>query len=112
MRLNRDSRARRACSSTIAEYVGLIARDRLDLMKEGETIYRIEAAKRRYLASFAAIADRLLVADRLGVLSSRAARSHCVQLTFSTFYLPCLSTSTAIDTAALKARVGELRRYL
>lgn len=25
-----------------AEYVGLIARDRLDLMKEGETIYRLE----------------------------------------------------------------------
>lgn len=27
------------------EYVGLVARDRLDLMKEGETIYRIEPAK-------------------------------------------------------------------
>ena len=27
------------------EYVGLIARDRLDLMKEGETIYRIEPPK-------------------------------------------------------------------
>lgn len=28
------------------EYVGLIARDRLDLMKEGETIFRLDAAKR------------------------------------------------------------------
>ena len=28
-----------------AEYVGLIARDRLDLMKEGETIYRLEQPK-------------------------------------------------------------------
>ena len=27
------------------EYVGLIARDRLDLMKEGETIYRFEPPK-------------------------------------------------------------------
>ena len=27
------------------EYVGLVARDRLDLMKDGETIYRIEAPK-------------------------------------------------------------------
>lgn len=27
------------------EYVGLIARDRLDLMKEGETIYRIDPPK-------------------------------------------------------------------
>jgi cell division protein FtsB len=27
------------------EYVGLIARDRLDLMKEGETIYRIDPIK-------------------------------------------------------------------
>lgn len=27
------------------EYVGLIARDRLDLMKEGETIYRIDPVK-------------------------------------------------------------------
>ncbi|TCO93552.1 septum formation initiator [Chthoniobacter flavus] len=27
------------------EYVGLIARDRLDLMKENETIYRIDPAK-------------------------------------------------------------------
>ena len=27
------------------EYVGLIARDRLDLMKEGETIYRFDPAK-------------------------------------------------------------------
>lgn len=27
------------------EYVGLIARDRLDLMKEGETIYRLDAPK-------------------------------------------------------------------
>ncbi len=27
------------------EYVGLIARDRLDLMKEGETIYRLDGAK-------------------------------------------------------------------
>ena len=27
------------------EYIGLIARDRLDLMKEGETIYRIEQPK-------------------------------------------------------------------
>ncbi len=27
------------------EYVGLIARDRLDLMKEGETIYRLEPDK-------------------------------------------------------------------
>jgi cell division protein FtsB len=27
------------------EYVGLVARDRLDLMKEGETIYRIEPPK-------------------------------------------------------------------
>jgi cell division protein FtsB len=27
------------------EYVGLVARDRLDLMKEGETIYRIDPPK-------------------------------------------------------------------
>ena len=27
------------------EYVGLVARDRLDLMKEGETIYRLEPPK-------------------------------------------------------------------
>ena len=27
------------------EYVGLIARDRLDLMKEGETIYRLDGPK-------------------------------------------------------------------
>ena len=27
------------------EYVGLIARDRLDLMREGETIYRLEGPK-------------------------------------------------------------------
>ena len=27
------------------EYIGIIARDRLDLMKEGETIYRIDAPK-------------------------------------------------------------------
>jgi cell division protein FtsB len=27
------------------EYVGLIARDRLDLMKDGETIYRIDPVK-------------------------------------------------------------------
>ena len=27
------------------EYIGLVARDRLDLMKEGETIYRIEPPK-------------------------------------------------------------------
>jgi len=27
------------------EYVALVARDRLDLMKEGETIYRLEPAK-------------------------------------------------------------------
>ena len=27
------------------EYVSLVARDRLDLMKEGETIYRLEAPK-------------------------------------------------------------------
>ncbi|MHA3769918.1 FtsB family cell division protein [Verrucomicrobiota bacterium sgz303538] len=27
------------------EYVGLIARDRLDLMKEGETIYRLDLPK-------------------------------------------------------------------
>ena len=27
------------------EYIGIIARDRLDLMKEGETIYRIEPPK-------------------------------------------------------------------
>jgi cell division protein FtsB len=27
------------------EYVGLIARDRLDLMKEGETIYRLDPPK-------------------------------------------------------------------
>lgn len=27
------------------EYAGLIARDKLDLMKEGETIYRLDAAK-------------------------------------------------------------------
>ncbi|MEA3209331.1 MAG: hypothetical protein QOE70_2388 [Chthoniobacter sp.] len=27
------------------EYVGLIARDRLDLMKEGETIYRLDSPK-------------------------------------------------------------------
>ena len=27
------------------EYAGLIARDKLDLMKEGETIYRLEAGK-------------------------------------------------------------------
>jgi cell division protein FtsB len=26
------------------EYVGIIARDRLDLMKDGETVYRIPAA--------------------------------------------------------------------
>jgi cell division protein FtsB len=28
-----------------AEYLGLVARDRLDLMKEGETIYRLDAPK-------------------------------------------------------------------
>ena len=28
------------------EYVGLIARDRLDLMGEGETIYRLDGPKR------------------------------------------------------------------
>ena len=28
------------------EYLGLLARDRLDLMKEGETIYRFEAPRR------------------------------------------------------------------
>jgi cell division protein FtsB len=28
-----------------SEYAGLIARDKLDLMKEGETIYRLEPAK-------------------------------------------------------------------
>ena len=28
-----------------SEYVGLIARDRLDLMKEGEMIYRLEAPR-------------------------------------------------------------------
>ena len=28
-----------------SEYVSLIARDRLDLMKEGETIYRLDPAK-------------------------------------------------------------------
>ena len=28
------------------EYVGLIARDRLDLMREGETIYRLDGPKR------------------------------------------------------------------
>ena len=27
------------------EYVGLIARDRLDLMREGETIYRLDGPK-------------------------------------------------------------------
>ncbi len=27
------------------EYIGLMARDRLDLMKEGETIYRLEPPK-------------------------------------------------------------------
>ena len=27
------------------EYIGIIARDRLDLMKEGENIYRLEAPK-------------------------------------------------------------------
>lgn len=27
------------------EYIGIIARDRLDLMKEGETIYRIDPPK-------------------------------------------------------------------
>jgi cell division protein FtsB len=27
------------------EYAGLIARDKLDLMKEGETIYRLDATK-------------------------------------------------------------------
>ncbi len=27
------------------EYVGLIARDRLDLMKEGETIYRLDGKR-------------------------------------------------------------------
>ncbi len=27
------------------EYVGLVARDRLDLMKEGETIFRIEPSR-------------------------------------------------------------------
>lgn len=27
------------------EYAGLIARDKLDLMKEGETIYRLDSAK-------------------------------------------------------------------
>jgi cell division protein FtsB len=27
------------------EYAGLIARDKLDLMKEGETIYRLDAAR-------------------------------------------------------------------
>jgi len=27
------------------EYIGVVARDRLDLMKEGETIYRIEPPK-------------------------------------------------------------------
>ncbi|HEY3900961.1 MAG TPA: septum formation initiator family protein [Chthoniobacter sp.] len=27
------------------EYIGLVARDRLDLMKEGETIYRIDPPK-------------------------------------------------------------------
>ncbi len=27
------------------EYVGLIARDRLDLMRDGETIYRLEGTK-------------------------------------------------------------------
>jgi cell division protein FtsB len=27
------------------EYIGLIARDRLDLMKEGETIYRVDTVK-------------------------------------------------------------------
>ncbi len=27
------------------EYVGLIARDRLDLMKEGETIYRLDSPR-------------------------------------------------------------------
>jgi len=29
------------------EYVGLIARDRLDLMKEGETVFRLEAGPRK-----------------------------------------------------------------
>jgi cell division protein FtsB len=28
-----------------AEYLGLVARDRLDLMKEGETIYRLDPPK-------------------------------------------------------------------
>ncbi len=28
-----------------SEYVGLIARDRLDLMREGETIYRLESKR-------------------------------------------------------------------
>ncbi len=28
-----------------SEYIGLIARDKLDLMREGETIYRIEATR-------------------------------------------------------------------
>ena len=27
------------------EYIGIIARDRLDLMREGETIYRIDPPK-------------------------------------------------------------------
>ena len=27
------------------EYIGIVARDRLDLMREGETIYRIEPPK-------------------------------------------------------------------
>ena len=37
-RLNREV----ALLQTDPEYIGLIARDRLDLMKEGEMIYRVE----------------------------------------------------------------------
>ena len=41
--LAQRTRASRICSSTIPNMSATLARDRLDLMKEGETIYRLES---------------------------------------------------------------------
>ncbi len=44
--LQRNERQERLLS-TSSEYLSMKARDRLDLMQEGETLYRFEAATKR-----------------------------------------------------------------
>ena len=81
------------------EYIETIARDKLDMMKEGETIFRLDPSK-----GFKPAAKVPIIV--------RGSRQSSPFINPNSNLLAMIEQLETVDTSAISARLAELRRFL